>query len=257
MEALAQFYLDFPYYFLLLARMLGLFASAPFFGGRSIPALVKIGLSFFLSFLLFPVLPVPSGNGQLLPWLLMLITETMVGIAIGFVSNLTFYAIQVAGQFIDMQLGIGFANVVDPQSGIQVPIMGNFKQALAMLIFLAINGHHWLLEAVFYSYEVLPLGKIQMQGELPEVFATLFLHFFIIALQISIPAVGAVFITDIILGIVSRTIPQMNVFVVGMPLKIFVGLFVVMLAIPLYIFFLQGIFEQMLKEIFNILSVLS
>ncbi len=247
-----------PFFLLIFGRLMGLLYAAPFFGSRNIPNMARIGLAFLAAFIFIPVLmPFRAEPPDIFTWVFLFLLEILVGLAMGFVSSLLFYAIQVAGQFIDMQLGFGFANVVDPQSGIQVPVLGNYLQIIAMLIFLLINGHHWLIEAVFYSYQAVPLGGATVNGSMPEVISYLFINFFIMAIRISIPVIGAVMLADVSLGIISRTVPQMNVFMVGMPLKIIVGFFVVALSIPLFGQIIIIGFEGVIEDVFRILGALS
>ena len=247
-----------PFFLLIFGRLMGLLYAAPFFGSRNIPNMARIGLAFLSAFIFAPViLPLRAEPPDLFTWVALLVLEILVGLAMGFVSSLLFYAIQVAGQFIDMQLGFGFANVVDPQSGIQVPVLGNYLQIIAMLIFILLNGHHWLIQAVFYSYQVVPIGGATVNAGMPEVISYLFLSFFVMAIRISIPVIGAVMLADVSLGIISRTVPQMNVFMVGMPLKIIVGFFVVALAVPLFGQLIVGGFEGMIADVFKILGALS
>ncbi len=247
-----------PFFLLIFGRMMGLLYAAPFFGSRNIPNMARIGISFLTAFIFVPVLvPFRSTPPDIYTWVFLFVMEIMVGLAMGFVSSLLFYAIQVAGQFIDMQLGFGFANVVDPQSGIQVPVLGNYLQIIAMLIFLLINGHHWLIQAVFYSYKVLPIGGLVIDDSLPEIISYLFIAFFILAIRISLPVIGAIFLADVSLGIISRTVPQMNVFMVGMPLKILVGFFIVALSIGLFGQVILVGFEGMMGDVFKILEALS
>ncbi len=255
MDILGNIYFYFPFYLLLLARMLGMLAASPFYGSKNINPILKVSLAFFVAFIIFPsVYQYQNINMDVFPWLLFFVSETMVGVAMGFTCNLVFYAVQVAGQFVDLQMGFGFANVLDPQSGIQVPIMGNFNQILAMLVFMMINGHHWLLQGVFYSYEVLPMGGMSLHDSYPDTISWLILNFFIIAFQISMPAMAAIFLADVSLGIISRTVPQMNVFIVGMPLKIIIGFFVLMMAIPLFIYILHGMYGTMMENMFKMLN---
>lgn len=254
----ADFLQALPLYFVILLRVAGLFTAAPILSSRLILPQVKIALTIIISLLVFMVLlptrAIPIINFQ---FIIVLMGEFFIGVLIGFVAHLVFDAIQLAGQSIDMQMGFGIVNVMDPQTGRQVPMIGNFKHILALLIFLVINGHHWLLEALFYSYEVIPIDHINFSSSLVMFLIDLTSQMFVIALKLAAPIVGALFITEFIMGIFARLVPQMNVFLVGMPLKIIIGFLMLIMVIPLYVFLLNSLFEQNLGDLLKLFKVLA
>jgi len=180
--------------------------------------------------------------------------EFLIGLIFGFASSLIFTAVQMAGQILDMQIGFGIVNVLDPQSGQQLPLVGNFKYILALLVFLATNSHHLLLSALFNSFKLIPLTGGVFHTNIVQTIVDMVGGTFIIALKISFPVLLSLLLTDIALGILARTMPQMNIFVVGVPGKIIVGLFVLSLALPFYILFLEVAFNGMYKDIYRLLS---
>ena len=161
----------------------------------------------------------------------------------------------MSGQLLDMQIGFGVINIIDPQSGGQVPLVGNFKHILALIIFLVTNGHHVLLSALFSSFKLIPVTGVVFHAALATFMVDMISGTFVIAMKISLPIVISIIITDVALGILARTMPQMNIFVVGVPGKIIVGLFVLSLALPFYIIFLEMAFNGMYKDVFQILSL--
>jgi flagellar biosynthetic protein FliR len=185
-----------------------------------------------------------------------LISEFLIGVIIGYVAQLFFSAIQLAGQSIDMQMGFGMVNIMDPQSGLQVPLMGTFYNLLAIFVFFLINGHHYMLEALFYSYKVIPIGVFNLKGSFFSLLIDLTGDLFIIAFKLAAPMVGALFIADFVMGIISRTVPQMNVFLVGMPAKILFGFLILLLIVPFYVYLLSSLFERSFKDILQIIRVL-
>ncbi len=156
-----------------------------------------------------------------------------------------------------MQMGFGIVNVVDPQSGAQMPVMGTFKYFLTMFFYLSLNGHILLLDALIKSYEIIPLGNFSVDITLMNFIIYVTTNLFVIALKIALPYVGALFATDFILGIIARTVPQMNVFMIGMPLKIGIGFILSIVIIPLYIYMLSAFFEKSFTDIYTLIRVLS
>jgi len=184
----------------------------------------------------------------------MIIKEFIVGLTIGYVAYLVFSAIYLAGQFIDMQIGFSMVNVMDPVNNIQVPVTANFYFILSMIIFLVVNGHHLLIKALFDSYTYVPVGKAVFTGEILDNMIKIFGSIFVIGFKIAAPITAAILITDVALGIISRTVPQLNVFVVGMPLKIGLGIAVIVLTIPAFMMMMDSIFDTMNTEIFNFMG---
>lgn len=248
-----------PLFLILMLRTTGLILVAPVFNSRNIPGVLKIALTILMTlvvFLAFPRNNLESFFGEW-PVFIVYISEFMIGVLMGFLAQLLFHAIQLAGQSIDMQMGFGIVNVMDPQTGLQIPLIGNFKHLLAILIFLSINGHHWLLRSLLLSYELVPINTMRISSLVAENLILVTAKVFVIAFQIAAPMVGVLFITDFVMGIISRTVPQMNVFLVGMPAKILIGFLVLLLIIPTYIYFLTALFERSYKDLWQILKVLT
>lgn len=253
-------YLIFNNYALLLVillRISGFFISAPVFNSRNLPMQLKVAFTVFISLFVFLILYnktiIPEIN---LLFIFLLISEFLIGVIIGYVAQLFFSAIQLAGQSIDMQMGFGMVNIMDPQSGLQVPLMGTFYNLLAIFVFFLINGHHYMLEALFYSYKVIPIGVFNLKGSFFSLLIDLTGDLFIIAFKLAAPMVGALFIADFVMGIISRTVPQMNVFLVGMPAKILFGFLILLLIVPFYVYLLSSLFERSFKDILQIIRVL-
>lgn len=239
---------DLPAFLLILTRISSFFATVPLFSYRNIPSTHKIGLSVFIAFLLFIATDQPSVSIDGF-YFLLVIKEALVGLIIGLVAFIILAAIQIAGSFIDFQMGFAIANVMDPQTGLQSPITGQYLYTIAIMLLLAVNGHHLLLDGIFYSYQYIPLSDSFIpfgSSEIIYFVIDLFNAMFVIAFQMAIPVVGCLFLVDVALGIVARTVPQLNVFVVGLPLKILVGFIVLILVIPVFIMLFQQLFEQML-----------
>lgn len=239
---------------LVFVRMSSLFVITPVFGRKEMPAYLKIGLAFFCSYILVPLLgDVQVEYTNLLSFAVIAAKEFLVGIIIGYVSFLVFSALYIAGQIIDMQIGFGMVNVLDPTMNTQVPITGNFIYILTTLFFLAINGHHILLSALFKSYSVLPINGFAFTEAMVNNMTTIFSDVFVIGFKISIPVLAAILLSEVALGILSKTVPQMNVFVVGMPLKIGIGLLTLYMMMPVFIRIMTVTFDRMYGYIYLII----
>lgn len=247
-------------FMLIFCRMTAFFVVAPVFSSRGVPNTFKIGLSAMIALLILMI----QGTNQVIPqdlgYVLMIIREVLIGLLMGFVAYLIFSVILTAGSFIDIQIGFGMANVLDPMTGASAPVLGNFKYIVATLVFLSINGHHYLLDAVIRSYNWIPLSNDVFQriyrGGVTEFLVSTFSQSFTLAFQMSAPLVVALFLTDVALGFLARTAPQFNVFVIGIPLKIIVGLVVLLLLIPGFIYAFEHLFEVMFNALHNLFGKL-
>lgn len=248
----------FGVFLLVFVRMTGLFVVAPIFGRRNIPAYFKIGFSFFTALILVNTTAIQSFqyDESLLAYTLLVMKEFIVGMSIGFIAYLAFTAIYIAGEIIDMQIGFGVVNVMDPVSNIQVPVTSNIYFIMSMLLFLSINGHHVLIKVLFDSFTTLPLGTAVFDANLVDGLVALFSTVFTTGYKIAAPIVASILITDVALGTVSRMVPQLNIFVIGMPLKIFVGLIIVLITIPMFITVMEMIFKTMDGSLLNYIKEL-
>lgn len=247
------------FFLLVFTRISGIFTAAPIFGSRNFPVYAKAGLALLISYIIFPLVYSAKAviPDQMLAYAFMVISELLIGLLIGYISTFVFSAVQMAGQLLDMQIGFGIVNVIDPQFGQQIPLVGNFKYILALLVFLASNGHHVLLSALFDSFKMIPVTGVVFNTHIVELVVDMMFTLFITALKISLPILSALLLTDMALGILAKTMPQMNIFIVGIPGKIIIGLFVLALAMPVYIAFLEVGFNGMYRDIYRLLGSFS
>jgi len=226
-----------------LTRVLGVIAVAPIFSRNSIPNQVKLGLGIMLTLVILPTLPpMPQFEIFSLQGLLILMQQLIIGLAIGFSMSLIFAAIDVAGQLIGMSMGLGFASFFDPSQG-QSTAVNRFLGLLAMLIFLSLDGHLMIVTAVANSFVTMPITatggsinpmKIAMWGEV----------IFSAGLLLALPAVAALLITNMALGILTRTAPQLNLFGIGFPITLSMGFLVLALALPGMLKPIEKLIEQ-------------
>src|SRR5690625_3628142 len=234
-----------PVFLLIFARTLAFFITVPLFSYRTIPTMFKIGFSFFICLVIMTSMEAPVLDVDHIYFLLWL-KEVAVGLAIGLIAYIILSAVQIAGGFIDFQMGFAIANVIDPQTGAQSPIIGQFFYMFAILFLLVTDGHHLLINGMLHSYHAIPLDRLlSFSGNFAEFAIVTFNRIFLIAFQISLPLVGSLFLVDVALGIIARTVPQLNVFVVGLPLKITVSFSVLFFFMAIYIMLVKFLFQTM------------
>ena len=244
-------------FFLILTRNAGMLLVAPIFGTNQIPPSIKVVISFALTVIMFPLvykLPyeIPA---DLYIFALAATKEFLAGVIIGFAAVLMFTAIQLAGEYISHLMGLSIANVVDPISNQHVPVIGQFYYILALLMFLSINGHHWLFAAVQTSYLAVPIG-FEFPGIMIVLERLLVLssQMFVIAMMLIAPILGVLFVTEVALGFMAKVMPQMNIFVVGLPLKIYIGLTLIIMVLPMTESYLQNIFKTLCYTLYKLLA---
>ncbi|MCM3178230.1 flagellar biosynthetic protein FliR [Cytobacillus horneckiae] len=248
----------FPSMLLVFVRVTSFFLMMPIFSYRTIPNAAKIGIGFFLAWIMIYTIdaPVLEIDGT---YFLLIIKEALVGIFVGFIAYLMLSAIQIAGGFIDFQMGFAIANVIDPQTGAQSPLTGQYLYMISLLFLLSVNGHHLLMDGIFYSYQFIPIDQpwIPFGDEgLAEFVVKAFNSMFIIAFQMAIPVVGSLFLVDVALGIIARTVPQLNVFVVGLPVKIGVSFIVLFIVMSVLMVVVSRLFETMLETMRGLMSLM-
>lgn len=255
---MVDFFESFPAFLLVLVRVTSFFLLLPLFSYRTIPTTFKVGLGFYLSFIMFFSMDAPSMeiNGI---YFLLIIKEVLVGILIGFIAYVIMSAIQIAGGFIDFQMGFGMVNVMDPQTGAQSPLIGQYLYIISLFFLLSVNGHHLILDGIYYSYQFipldqpwLPLGDEQVVESIIKTFSTTFM----IALQMALPVVGSLFLVDVALGIAARTFPQLNIFVVGIPVKIGVSFLILIIVMSTMMVVVTHLFETMLTTMRALMTLL-
>ncbi|MFC0301409.1 flagellar biosynthetic protein FliR [Virgibacillus soli] len=244
-------------FLLIFIRILAFFATLPLFSYRTIPLPFKIGVSFFLAFIMAQTLKDSYLFVFNETFVLLIVKEAIVGLLIGLIAYMILAAVQIAGGFIDFQMGFAIANVVDPQTGAQSPIIGQYFYIFALLFLLSVDGHHLLIDGIYYSFQFVPVDTFIPfeHGSIIDFVISTFSKMFLIAFQMSIPIVGCLFLVDVALGIVARTVPQLNVFVVGLPLKIIVSFFALFIFFSLYIVLAKNLFGTMFQTMHRLMQL--
>lgn len=227
----------------IFVRVLTIFSVAPIFSSEVIPLQIRLAISLFFAFTLFPFMTDQLAfiNLDFLSFVLLIIIEVITGLIIGFMMNLIFFGMQIAGELMGFDLGLNVATVYDPETG-NNPVLGRFLYYTAALIFLMINGHHFIVESVKISYESIPISGFVLSNQFVEKIIKTSTIMFVVAIKIAAPIIISLFLTNIGLGILARIVPQMNIFIIGFPLKIGIGLIIISFMIP----FIFVIFKKLL-----------
>ncbi|MGG7607043.1 flagellar biosynthetic protein FliR [Massilia sp. BKSP1R2A-1] len=216
-----------------LTRILGLVASAPLFGNAGVPMSIKLALGVMLASVIAPTVPaVPALDPTGWAGLLILVKELLIGVAMGFAMRIVFAAIEYAGEVASMTMGLGFAVFFDPSSRGRSSAVSQFMALVATMAFLAVNAHLVLLAALAESFVALPISETPFSGNAPLELARWGAKIFTSGLQLSLPIVAALLITNVALGILTRAAPQLNIFGIGFPVTLGVGFLTLSLAMP-------------------------
>ena len=239
-------------FLLVLVRVSGMFFLSPIFGRRNVPNYFKAGFCFVLSIVTANSVSVPRlSYTSLASYIIVMAKELLIGLILGFISYLLFSSIYFAGQLIDMRIGFGMVSVFDPITNIQIPITADFYVIIATVMMLVTDAHHLLIQAMVESYEILPIGGSVFDGAALSQIIKLFSEILTLGFKIAAPVTVSILITDISLGIISKSMPQLNVFMLGLPLKIILGLSVILITIGAFKgivnVIIQGTYEEFYK----------
>ncbi len=243
-------------FFIVFVRVAAIVASMPVFSSRNIPVMLKAGLVLSVSVLVFPRLSIGQNPYQLdlITFAVGLAGEVMLGVAIGLMAQMVFAGVQLAGELAGYQMGLAIANVIDPDSSAQIPMVSQLYQIFAVLIFVTVNAHFWCLGALMDSFRLVPPFSFHLHNSIVEQLIRLGGDVFTIGVKVGAPVIVVLMLTSVSFGLIARTVPQMNVFIVAMPLKIIVGLLFVLFSLPYISAYLQQLFVMMGESIMRMLS---
>jgi len=226
METIIDFYGQIDMFLLVFTRMIALLVVVPIFSDKNVPEIAKTGLALLVSIIVMvasPPMPVDY-DASIIGYGFLVIKEIIVGLVIGFVVYMIFQIFFFVGQFISMSSGLSMSRMFDPTAGQQVAVLGSLYNYTACALFLVTNGHHIIFKGIAHSYLLIPIGKSQVSASIIDQFITILTNYFIISFKIAAPIMVTMFILDFALGILARTAPQMNMFVIGFPIKIMISL---------------------------------
>ena len=250
---------DLEYYLLLLTRISCFIFSAPFFSINSVPRRVKTALSLFLAFLVYTVV-VPHQvleYNTVLGYGILVIKEAFCGISIGFAANLAMYVLQFAGSNIDRDIGLSMVNIFDPMTRTQTGFTGTLYQYAFTLVLILTDLHHYILKAFFEAFTLIPVGHVLLAEEgFVNAMVGYVMDAFILAFKIYLPVYAAMLILNSVLGILAKVAPQMNMFSVGVQIKIIVGFITLIATAALIPVMCDLISFEMRKMVTNVIEVM-
>ena len=244
-------------FILVLVRVSAIILTAPVFGSSSTPPQIKVVLSLVLALILYPFVPsfavFPDRPDH---YILLVASEILIGVVLGIIGRFLFAAVEFAGTVIGFQMGLAMANVLDPQSQEQVSLVGRFESTTATLIFLAMDGHLIFIQAMVRSYKIIPPGGANINQPLVDKLTELSASVFVIGLQIGAPLIVALFLANAVIGLLARSVPQIQIFIVGFPLTIMLGLLFMLFGMPFFAQAVHKMFEMLDTQIFDALKLL-
>lgn len=246
-------------FFIILVRVAAILMSVPVFGGKGLPVTLKAGFAMALAFVIFPITSLDANafSDHLIGFSLGIAGEVVLGLSIGLFVRMLFAGIQLAGQLAGFQMGLALANVIDPATSLQVPLLSQIYNLLAMLIFITINAHYWFFYAVVESFTLVPPFRVSLNPSFFEYLIDMAGQIFVVGIKVAAPIMAALLLTSVSFGLIARTVTQMNVFIVAMPLKIGVGMFFIIISLPYFLSFLKDAFTSLGNSLFHILKLLS
>ncbi len=235
MEPLALFEFASGRFILVLLRLSAMLALAPFYGFKNVSPRIRLGLALLIALIVTPLVDVPDLEEDVLSQFVVLgLKEVAIGGMLAFALSLIFSATQFGGHVIGYQMGLAMANTVDPQGQVSLSVVGEFLYVVAVLLFLAVDGHHFVLRAIVRSFELVPIDALVLTGGAARLLVRLTAEIFTLAVQLAAPVIAALFATSITLALIARTVPQMNVFIVGFPIKVALGFVGCYLSAPFF-----------------------
>ncbi|MDF2676549.1 MAG: type secretion protein [Bacillota bacterium] len=249
---------DFTYFLLILARMSGCIFFNPIFGRNSIPAILKTSLTVLLSATVYGLLPLENDLiiNTVLEYAIIIIKELFIGYLIGFIISMFFSVVVIAGEIIDMQIGMSMSQIYDPSSNMSMGISGSFLNIFTMILFFSAGGHLSLIEIFITSFKLIKIGVFLIPTDLFLNMVELLSQILTYALKLSLPIIAVEIIIEAGMGILMKAIPQIQVFSVNVQLKLMVGMFLMVILVPTFSAFLQNMMTIMFDNIRNNLSLL-
>ena len=243
---------------LVMTRMAAMFMIIPIFGASNTPIQTKIGLVFFISWVIIPTqvagfdlnIPTFLDLGQYI------VTESLIGFSIGLITLIILNVFYLAGDLVDREIGFAMVSVISAQDESQLPISSNFYYILAMMIFLITNVHHVLIKIILDSFDKMPLGSNPILNLIVYDFTKVLSYSFETGFKMAAPFILTILVANVLLGLLSKAMPGMNVFMIGMPLKILIGLILLFLVLPLYGGFIIEVFKNMIEYIQEMMGMM-
>jgi len=247
------------FFVLVFLRTVTALAVLPVFGHVAFPAMTKAGLAGLISLLLVPVLAsrMPAPSGTMMDFFLLAMRETVCGLLLGFAGHFVFYAVEIAGQLVGFQAGFSVVASIDPNTESQSTVITQFYNIVALLVFVTINGHHYLLQALTDSFRVIPVGTLHVDGRLSQWTLQVVTGVMADGIRLAAPLMVTLFLADVGLGILTRVAPTLNVFVLGFPLKVAITLLMIAMTLGAVVTIFTGQVGQFARGLSPFLKLLA
>jgi len=249
---------NFELFLLILVRITGFIYTAPFFSLKNMPTHVKTGLSIFLAVIMFYTAPTDTLEYVgVIGYAMLVVAEAILGLVMGFFANIAYYIVSFAGNIIDMEIGFSMVNELDPITMIQTTITSNLYGYLVLLMMMITNLHHYFLKAIIDSFQVIKIGEVVLNPGIYQLMVRFITNYFVIGFRIVLPIFASILVVNTILAILAKVAPHMNMFVIGMQLKLIVGLLVLTMIIELIPSVADFIFREMITMLKGAIEYMS
>jgi flagellar biosynthesis protein FliR len=229
-------------FILVLSRISGVMISSPILSSRSVPSKLKILLAFIISLMIFPAISMVETIPASMPRLLVAVfNQVAFGLLVGLVISMVFAAIQAAGGFMDMQIGFGMSSLIDPATGVQATIVSRWFSMITLILFLGINGHHWLFLGLINSFKAASLEQSLITPGLINYTIKAFTDIYVIGFNIAAPVLMSILLVDITAGFIGKTAPKLNIMFIAFPFKVAMGYFMIFLSLSSLLFIFANI----------------
>ncbi|MCX8022113.1 MAG: flagellar biosynthetic protein FliR [Syntrophorhabdaceae bacterium] len=244
-------------FILIFFRVISILWLLPIFSSRAVSALFKAGLSLAITYLLIDWINVDIGEGEG-PYFLMLLVmkEVFIGLTIGFFVRILFFMVYGAGEIISLQTGFSFARFMDPLSMTQISVIEQLQNILAIFVFFSIDGHHSLIKGIFLSFREVPIGTLSLNEGILRYLINGVGKIFSVGMKIGAPVIATLFVVELSLGLLSRLLPQMNIFIEGMPMKILIAFMVLSFSMSFTVSAIDGLFRGLEGEILRLMRMM-
>ncbi|MDP4153148.1 MAG: flagellar biosynthetic protein FliR [Bacillota bacterium] len=239
-----------PYFFLMFLRVSGILILSPIFGRKNVPNTMKIGFCIILTYLFAAIFPPnsPYVIDNVAVYVYSCVKELAIGFILGYVTTLFFSIATSAGYMIDVQMGISMSGIFDQQTSSNVAVTGNLLNMIMLLYFFISDGHHMLLKILYSTFQKIPVGHVSIPANIVTAVVELFINAFSMSFCLMMPVIAVSLLVDFALGLATRTVPQLNAFIVGIPLKIILGFVILLFMQPLYVQFCSTLFNKMFES---------
>jgi len=249
----------FVHFMLVFFRLGTVVAFAPFFNHSSFPTILRISLALLLSLVIFPLQDSSTfiAPTSIYVFFVDILHELLIGFTIGLSAQLIFTGIQFGGELISVQMGLSTATLLDPGQNQQTTLISQLYNLFALVIFISVGGHRLFVQSMVQTFDIIPLGEFQLNANLNAQITAIFGQIYAIGFQISAPVFVASFLTTVAMALVTRAIPQINVFVIAPPFQIIIGFAMIVFSLRASVFMFQHLFEQMATNLHVVIQEIS